>query len=148
MLILQLKRALCWNGWLKSEVCNRELPSFTSKTSDNSRIVLIFQTKMAALGHDPIAIVSTQVTLECLSSAVLFCGSYLIYKGIEIGHPVYAVILANLIGTLASSLLNSALFPFLTPYRYTSLANLNNIVCLAFHCCCWCILRFFVTCTL
>jgi len=96
--------------------------------------------KMESFSQDPIEIVFVQVTLEILGSFILFTLSHLIYKGIEIGHPVYAVIFCDIIVTLTSSLINVIILPFVDNYRYTGLANVNNFFCLVFHCCCWCIL--------
>jgi len=85
-------------------------------------------------------IVYTEVVLEILNSVSLFVLAYFIYKGIEVGHPVYALIFCDILVTLASSLINGLVFPFVKTYRYTSLANGNSIVCLFFHCCCWSVL--------
>ena len=95
---------------------------------------------MESFAQDPIEIVFVQVTLEILGSFILFTLSHLIYKGIEIGHPVYAVIFCDIIVTLISSLINAIILPFVDNYRYTDQANLNSFFCLVFHCCCWCIL--------
>jgi hypothetical protein len=95
---------------------------------------------MENLTLDKSEIVYGQVTLELLGCVILCTITYNMYKGIEIGHPIYAVIFCDLIGTLTSSLINTAILPFVDTCRYTSLANGNSIVFLAFHCCCWCVL--------
>jgi hypothetical protein len=90
--------------------------------------------------QDRFETVCVEVIFEVLSSAILFTGSYYTYRGIEIRHPVYAVLFCDLIVALASSLINGVIFPFVSTYRYTSLANGSNVLCLIFHSCCWCIL--------
>jgi hypothetical protein len=51
-----------------------------------------------------IEIVYGQVFLELVGSVMLGVVSYYVYKGIEIGHPVYAILLCDLIATLVSTL--------------------------------------------
>jgi hypothetical protein len=90
--------------------------------------------------QDRFEIVCGLVVFELICSALLFTVSYYTYKGIEIRHPVYAVIFCDLIVALATSLTNAVIFPFVSTYRYTSLSNGSNMFCLIFHSCCWCIL--------
>jgi hypothetical protein len=93
------------------------------------------------LQQDRFEIISVQVVLELLSSALLFSVIYYTYKGIEIRHPVYAILFCDLIVALASSLTNAVIIPLVpSMYTYTSLANGSNMFCLVFHSCCWCIL--------
>ena len=90
---------------------------------------------------DRIETVACQVILEIISSAVLFTGAYLVYKEIEIRHPVYAVIFCDLLVSLVSSVISIAIFPFsIGTFRYTAASNLISLLCLHFHCCCWSIL--------
>jgi hypothetical protein len=80
--------------------------------------------------QDSIEIISIQVILELLSSALLFSVIYYTYKGIEIRHPVYAILFCDLIVALASSLANAVIIPFVpSTYTYTSLANGSNMFC-------------------
>jgi len=90
--------------------------------------------------QDRFEMVCVEVIFELLSSAILFTGSYYTYRGIEIRHPVYAVLFCDLIVALTSSLINAVIFPFVSTYRYSSLANGSNAFCFIFHSCCWCIL--------
>jgi hypothetical protein len=90
--------------------------------------------------QDRFEIVCGQVIFELICSALLFTLSYYTYKGIEIKHPVYAVIFCDLIVALATSLANAVIFPFMSTYKYTNLSNGSNMFCLIFHSCCWCIL--------
>ena len=41
-------------------------------------------------------LVSGQIVVEFSSSVLLSIGAYYVYKGIEIGHPVYAVMFCDL----------------------------------------------------
>ena len=80
---------------------------------------------------------------ELLGCSVLFFETYFVYQGIEIGHPVYAVIFCDLVVTLASSLINVAVLPFAADADavwFTAAANGNSGLCLHFHCCCWVVL--------
>jgi hypothetical protein len=96
--------------------------------------------KMEEIATDAIGIFYTEVVLEILNSVVLFTVAYHIYKGIEVRHPVYALIFGDILVALASSLTNVLVFPFVKTYRYTSLSKGNNIFCLFFHCCSWSVL--------
>ena len=85
--------------------------------------------------------VVSEVILEILSSVILSFGSYFVYQGIEISHPVYAIIFCDLLASLASSLTNIAIFPFsINGFRYTTIAYGISLFCLLFHCCCWCVI--------
>jgi len=96
--------------------------------------------KMEDISSHQIKIIYGQVILELLSSFIIYFVVHKVYKEIEINHPVYAIIFCNLITSLLSSLLNSVIFPFISSFRYISLVNGNNLACLYFHFCCWCIL--------
>jgi len=60
------------------------------------------------------------------------------YQGIEIGHPLYAVLFANLILPMAFSLMNIIGFAFMPQISYYILANTSNAMSIFFHCTCWC----------
>jgi hypothetical protein len=73
------------------------------------------------------------------------CGLYGMYQGIEIGHPVYAVLFLNLIVSTISTILDIVIFFFISTYKYVSFSNTMNALSLFFHCTSWCmtaILRF------
>jgi hypothetical protein len=80
------------------------------------------------------------ICLELLNIILLTTFICVIYFGIEISHPVYAVLFCNLVIALASSLTNVLIFPVLKNINYTNLLNGNSVVCLLFHICSWCIL--------
>jgi hypothetical protein len=80
------------------------------------------------------------ISLELFNIILLTACICLIYLGIEISHPLYAVLFCNLVVTLFSSLINATIFPFMKSIKYFKLVNGNSIICLIFHCCSWCIL--------
>jgi hypothetical protein len=80
-----------------------------------------------------------QVGCEVFNTAFLVTGSYLFYYGIEISHPVYAVLFCNLITAMLTSVINTFVTPLLGNALYTRITNSINVACLYFHCCCWCI---------
>jgi len=59
------------------------------------------------------------------------------YNGIEIEHPVFRVLLCNLIVTFFSSAVNVIAYPIRKETKYSTISNANNAFCLLFHCCCW-----------
>jgi hypothetical protein len=80
-----------------------------------------------------------QVSCEVFNTAFLSAGSFLFYYGIEITHPVYAVLFCNLITALVTSVINTLVTPMLRSTLYTPITNSINVACWYFHCCCWCI---------
>lgn len=79
------------------------------------------------------------VVLEIPNTGLLTFSVYLFYAGIEIKHPVYGVLFFDLLVTLASSVINVAVFPFVKTVRFNNLVNGNSVVCLLFHCGSWCV---------
>jgi len=69
----------------------------------------------------------------------LSCGIYGMYQGIEISHPLYAVLFQNLIVSLISTLLDIIVFWFISNYEYVIFANILNVCSLFFHCTSWCV---------
>jgi hypothetical protein len=75
----------------------------------------------------------------------LTCGLYGMYQGIEISHPLYAVLFLNLIVATISTILDIVVFFFISTYKYVLYSNFVNALSLFFHCTCWCltsVLRF------
>lgn len=60
------------------------------------------------------------------------------YKGIEIGHAVYAVLFADLISTLIHVVILLVAFHSLTSYKYLKLHNSVVGSSLLVHYVCWC----------
>jgi hypothetical protein len=59
------------------------------------------------------------------------------YNGIEIEHPVFRVLLCNLIVAFFSSAVNLIAHPIKNKIKYNVFVNTNNAFSLLFHCCCW-----------
>ena len=76
---------------------------------------------------------------EYINLFFLTCGLYGMYQGIEIAHPLYAVLFLNLIVPLISSLLDIAIFFFISTYKYIMFSNLMNGFSVFFHCTSWCV---------
>jgi hypothetical protein len=83
-----------------------------------------------------------QMSPGIINTILLTVGLCQMYFGIEIAHPVYAVLFSNLTVTLLSSLIDVFVFPFITTLKYAVLVIGNNITCFLFHCCSWCVLSF------
>jgi hypothetical protein len=80
-----------------------------------------------------------QLGCETVNVGILTAGTYLMYIGIEINHPVYAVLFCNLSITLLFSFLNTVAISLLRNVLSISVSNAVNITSLLFHCCCWCV---------
>jgi hypothetical protein len=76
---------------------------------------------------------------EYLNLFLLSCGIYGMYQGIEISHPLYAVLFQNLIVALISTTLDIIVFWFISNYKYILFANIVNVFSLFFHCTSWCV---------
>ncbi len=59
------------------------------------------------------------------------------YNGVEIEHPVFRVLLCNLIVSFMSSSLNVIAYPIGKNIKYSTIINGNNYLCVLFHCCSW-----------
>ena len=90
--------------------------------------------------NETVEMVVLPIFLELFNIMVLTTGACLMYLGIEISHPIYGLLFSNLIVTIASSLINVLVFPFVKTINYNSLVNGNSSCCLIFHCSCWCVL--------
>ncbi len=69
----------------------------------------------------------------------LFIGIYGMYQGIQISHPIYAVLFLNLLVQFVSSGISLAAFPVLESGKFVRLSNGNNSLSLLFHCTAWCV---------
>ena len=79
------------------------------------------------------------VVPECFNLLLLFLGVYGMYQGVEIQHPLYAILFADMIVPMISSLVNIVSFPFVPVLKYIVWSNLSTVICLFFHCTCWCV---------
>ena len=69
----------------------------------------------------------------------LLIAVYGMYHGVEISHPLYSVLFLNLIFTLCASVINISAFQMLSTEKYILLTNLMSVMCIQFHCNCWCV---------
>lgn len=83
-----------------------------------------------------------QVLFEVVNTIVLATALNMMYRGIEIGHPIYAILFCDLLIAFVSSFVNAFVFPFVSFLPYFVLVNGNSVACLLLHCCCWCVLSF------
>jgi hypothetical protein len=82
----------------------------------------------------PILVVPEYVNLN-----FLIIGIYGMHQGIEISHPLYAILFLNLITALAVTIINISAFPFINSEHYVIVSNATNGLSLVFHCNCWCV---------
>ena len=69
----------------------------------------------------------------------LSCSLYAMYRGVEISHPLYAVLFLNLIIPLMTTVLHITIFFFISTSRYFLISNPINILSVFFHCTSWCV---------
>jgi hypothetical protein len=102
---------------------------FNNSSSSDSSII-----------DNPIFIVQILCVLpEYINLFFLTCGLYGMYQGIEIGHPVYAVLFLNLIVSTMSTVLDIVVFFFMSTNKYVLFSNLVNALSVFFHCTSWCV---------
>ena len=92
---------------------------------ENENLIMIVHTAM--------------IVPDYLNCALLLLGIYGMYHGIEIQHPLYAMMFLNLIIALLFTLLDLIAFFFLSSDRFVSISNANSCFTLFFHCTCWCV---------
>jgi hypothetical protein len=67
----------------------------------------------------------------------LSCGLYGMYQGIEISHPLYAVLFLNIVASLLTTMLSITTFFFVSTVNYILFSNIINCLSLLFHCASW-----------
>ena len=77
------------------------------------------------------------VSIDYVNLVLLLCGTTGMYQGIEIQHPLYAVLFMNLIVSWISSLLNTITFPFLMTLVHAKITNIGCLFVIFFHGICW-----------
>jgi hypothetical protein len=82
---------------------------------------------------------AAMIVPEYFNFVFLLAGIYGMYEGIEIQHPLYAVIFLNLMIALFFTVVDLIIFFFLCSNRFVSVANASSGVSLFFHCTCWCV---------
>ena len=78
------------------------------------------------------------VVPEFVNILFLLAGAVGMYKGVEIQHPIYAVLFADMVVPILSSCINIITFPFTPVLIYFSSSNFSTVICLNFHSTCWC----------
>jgi hypothetical protein len=84
-------------------------------------------------------IIFLPMCIDIINTVILTAVICIMYIGIEISHPLYAILFSNLIVTVISSLIDILVFPFVKANNYNNLVNANGTICLLFHCSCWCV---------
>jgi len=79
------------------------------------------------------------VVPEYFNLFFLSCALYGMYQGIEIAHPLYAVLFLNLIIPLISTIFDIIVFFFISSVSYVKFSNAMNGLSLFFHCTSWCV---------
>ena len=82
---------------------------------------------------------SILVIPEFVNLNFLIIGIYGMHQGIQISHPIYAILFLNLTISLATTLINICAFPFSHSEHYVMMSNAMNGLSIVFHCNCWCI---------
>ena len=82
---------------------------------------------------------ATLVAPEYFNLVILLLAVYGMYHGIEIQHPLYAVLFLNLIIPLFFTIVDMIAFVFISSNRYITLSNTNSGFSLFFHCTSWCL---------
>ena len=79
----------------------------------------------------------TLVIPEFIYLVIFILGIYGMYQGIEIQHPLYAVLFLNLLVPSTFTAVNITAFPFISTEEYIKVSNLSCAFCLYFHCTSW-----------
>ena len=74
---------------------------------------------------------------ELINMAFLLLGIYGMYRGIEVQHPLYAILFFNLIVSLLSSIINTSACGFISLDQYFMLSGMINAFSILFHGTCW-----------
>ena len=74
---------------------------------------------------------------ECINFCLLLISIVVVYRGIEISHPIYAVMFCNLVVAFFSTILNLIAYVSFKVELFVRLNNANNALCLLFHCNAW-----------
>jgi hypothetical protein len=79
----------------------------------------------------------TLIIPELIYLLIFLLGIYGMYQGIEIQHPLYAVLFLNLLVPSTFTVVNIFAFPFISTEKYIKILNLSSALCLYFHCTSW-----------
>jgi hypothetical protein len=81
---------------------------------------------------------SALVIPEYFNWIFLILGIYGMYQGIEIQHPLYAILFLNLIVPFVFTSINIVAFFFIPIYKFFIIANSSSGLSIYFHSVCWC----------
>ena len=87
----------------------------------------------------PMVLQVALVAPEYLNLVILLFAVYGMYQGIEIQHPLYAILFLNLIVPLCLTIVDTIAYGFISSNKYITLINTNSGFCLHFHCTSWCV---------
>jgi len=79
------------------------------------------------------------ITPEWFNLIFIIIGVYTMYFGIEIYHPLYAILFLNLIIALATTVINLFIFMIMCSEQYVRISNAINGISIGFHFNCWCV---------
>ena len=85
----------------------------------------------------PLVLEVVLVSPEFVNLVILFIGIYGIYQGIEIQHPLYAVLFLNISFSWFSTFINLSAFTFISTGTYVNLSNATSAIVIYFHIICW-----------
>jgi hypothetical protein len=88
-------------------------------------------------GGNQLLIESAVFTPELLDLFLLALGIGGMHQGIEIGHPVYSLLFANLVFPFLVTIINISFFFFISLQGWLRLAPSLNYLCLMFHSTTW-----------
>ncbi len=74
---------------------------------------------------------------ELINMTFLLLGIYGMYRGIEVQHPLYAILFLNLIVALLSTVINTSVCRFISLDQYFILSSVTNAFSVFFHVTCW-----------
>ena len=93
----------------------------------------------SSLGSSSLVLQYSLIVPEYLNFPVLSMSIYGMYQGIEIQHPLYSVLVLNLIVALGTTIVHLAGFALLPIEKFIILSNLLNSQSLYFYCTSWCV---------
>ena len=108
-----------------------------------TNIILYPNNKTAAMIENlddwPMVFQASLVAPEYINFVILLFAVYGMYQGIEIQHPLYAILFLNLIVPLCFTVVDMIGFVFMSCNKYVTLSNTNSGCSIYFHCTSWCL---------
>jgi hypothetical protein len=96
-------------------------------------------TELDAIDYDQFSLALRLIVAypEYFNLIILLLGMYGMYQGVEIQHPLYSVLLVNLIVSWFPSILNCIAFALLLTLLYLKFTVSGSAIVFYFHCICW-----------